>query len=519
VSPPPGEGAPAAPPASPPASPSGLPRLDRTIVSLAEDRPEKVLQFGEGNFLRAFVDWMLDRMNGAGLFNGRAVLVQPIAQGLADVINAQDGLYTVVLRGRQNGRVVDTREVVRSVSRCIDPHRDFEAFLACATSPDLRFVVSNTTEAGIRVDAADRPDSRPCPSFPGKLTQLLLHRFRHFDGDPDRGLVMLPCELIERNGDQLRRAVEETARRWELPAAFLEWVDRACLYTNTLVDRIVTGYPRDEAAELQAALGYEDRLLVAAEVFHAWVIESPRPLEAELPLREVGLDVVWTTDVTPYRERKVRILNGAHTMSVLAAFLAGLDTVGACMADPTFRAFIEGGIAEEVLPTLTLPRAELESFAGSVSERFANPFIKHQLLSISLNSVSKFKARILGTMLDYRRLRGNLPPRLTFSLAALLAFYRGATLRDGALLGARAGSPYRIEDEPGVLDAFHAVWAGHAEGPVTVAVAARVARTILARADLWGRDLEGALPGLTDAVAVHLAAICTDGARAALARV
>jgi tagaturonate reductase len=500
---------------------STLPRLSRATQPAASAAarllPERVLQFGEGNFLRAFVDWMLERMNRAGVFNGRAVLIQPIAQGLADAINAQDGLYTVVLRGRQDGHIVDSRELVAAVSRCVDPYRDFEAFLACAAAPDIRFVVSNTTEAGIRTDPADTLTARPAPSFPGKLTQLLYARFVAFGGDPARGWVMLPCELIERNGDNLRRAVEETARRWELPAVFLQWLDIACLFTNTLVDRIVTGHPRDEVAALEAALGYEDRLLVAAEVFHAWVIESPRNLESELPLREVGLDVVFTGDVGPYRERKVRILNGAHTMTVLAAYLAGLNTVGDCMNDAQFRAFIERGIAEEILPTLKLPAGELESFARSVAERFANPFIKHQLLSIALNSVSKFKARILGTILDYHNLRGTLPPRLVFSLAALIAFYRGQA-RDGTWVGTRAGAEYRIQDDPDVLQQFERAWAGHAHGPVSASMARPIALAILQQTAFWGQDLDAALPGLTDQVAQHLETITTQSIRPALPR-
>lgn len=502
-----------------PATAPPLPSLRRAVLRGAPmaPLPEKVLQFGEGNFLRAFVDWMLERMNAAGVFNGRAVLVQPIAQGLADLINAQEGLYTVVLRGRQDGQVVDRRELVSAVSRCVDPYRDCDAFLALATQPELRFVVSNTTEAGIRTDPGDTLDARPAPSFPGKLTQLLYARFRHFGGSTAHGWILLPCELIERNGDHLRRAVEETARRWELPAAFFAWLDMACVFTSTLVDRIVTGYPRDEAAALEAALGYRDRLLVAAEIFHAWVIESPRPLDAELPLREVGLDVTFTRDVGPYRERKVRILNGAHSMTVLAAYLAGLDTVGECMNDPTFRAFIEGGIREEIAPTLKLPAAELESFARSVSERFANPFIKHQLLSIALNSVSKVKARILPTLLDYRRLRGAPPRRLVFSLAALLAFYRGSELRDGALIGKRAGSEYRVEDDAEVLKAFHAAWAGHAEGDVPFEVARPIVLALLRRTDFWGQDLDAAVPGLADTVARHLELITSRGVRAALA--
>jgi len=480
--------------------------------------PEKVLQFGEGNFLRAFVDWMFARLNRRGAFGGRVVTVQPIAAGMARQINAQDGLYTLLLRGLQDGRIVEQREVVSAVSRCIDPYQDFDAFIACAANPDLRYVVSNTTEAGIKTDPADAPDARPAVSFPGKLTQLLHARFQHFGGAPERGLVMLPCELIERNGDALARAVAETARRWNLGDAFLRWLDEACLFTSTLVDRIVSGYPKDEAAELCAQLGYEDDLLVTGEVFHSWVIESRRPLDAELPFVAAGLDVTWTADMTPYRERKVRILNGAHTMTVLAAYLAGKETVRECMDDPLIRSYMQHGLDEEILPTLTLPRADLESFARSVTERFSNPFIKHYLLSIALNSVSKYKARILGTVLDYKRIKGRLPARLTFALAALIAFYRGSEIRDGALIGRRDGAEYRIQDDAAVLEGFRDAWRAAGDQPSRDACLALV-RRLLARADFWGQDLTAALPGFDAAVAQHLADICIDGVRAALERV
>jgi tagaturonate reductase len=491
--------------------------------------PERVIQFGEGNFLRGFVDWMLQRMNARGLFGGRAVLVQPLPTGAARQINAQDGLYTVVLRGLSHGVPIDSRELVSAVSRCIDPYTDFDAFLACAANPDLRFVVSNTTEAGICVDLADAPDARPARSFPGKLTQLLFARYQRMGGDPARGLVMLPCELIERNGDALARAVHETARRWALPTGFLRWLDDACLFTTTLVDRIVTGYPAAEAAALGAALGYDDRLLVAGEIFHTWVIETrretPRPLAHELPLAEAGLRVIWTSDITPFRERKVRILNGAHTMTALAAFLAGLDTVRACVDDPLLGPFLRRGIEDDILPTLGQPRDELRAFAAGVIERFANPFIEHQLLSIALNSVSKYRARILPTVRDHVRLGLGLPPRLTFALAALLAFYRGRELRDGVLIGRRAGAEYRICDEPAALEALRAAWtaAGDAVSPSpspgpSPAACLTLARTVLARADLWGDDLIAALPGLDAAVADHLHAITGAGARAAIER-
>jgi len=506
---------------SPAAVADGLPLLRASLLdpSSAAHRPypEKVLQFGEGNFLRAFADWMIGRMNARGLFGGRVVLVQPLPAGAARALNAQDGLYTVILRGLSGGQVVDTRELCSAVSRCIDPHVEHDRFLACARNPDLRFVVSNTTEAGIRTDPADAPDARPPVSFPGKLTQLLFARFQAFGGAPTRGLVMLPCELIERNGDALRRAVVETARAWALPAAFHAWLDASCLFTSTLVDRIVTGYPKDEADALGAALGYRDELMVAGEVFHSWVIEAPQALEDALPLRAAGLDVVWTRDITPYRERKVRILNGAHTMTALAAYLAGLETVRDVMDDRLFRAYLVQGIEDEILPTLTLPPGELVAFARSVIERFENPFIKHQLHSIALNSVSKYRARILGAVVDYTRIHGRLPPRLTFALAALVAFYRGHEIRDGALIGTRAGVAYRIQDEPAVLELFCDAWRAAGERPTAGGYLA-LAHAVLSRADLWGQDLGNNLPGLQGTVAAHVADIVEHGPRAALQR-
>jgi tagaturonate reductase len=491
------------------------PRWEESRAARARDLPERVLQFGEGNFLRGFVDWMLERMNRQGLFNGRAVLVQPIAQGSAELINEQDGLYTLLLRGVAAGSRSEQRELVTSVSRCLDPYRDFDAVLALAREPELRFVVSNTTEAGIRLDPDDRLDARPACSFPAKLTQLLYARFQHFDADPARGWVILPCELIERNGDALERAVKQLARDWALPVEFEAWLNRSSVFTNTLVDRIITGFPKDDADMLTSQLGYQDALMVAGEVFHCWVIESPRPLEEELPLARAGLDVVWTQDMTPYRERKVRILNGAHTLVALAAFLAGKDTVRECMDDPLFRGYVESALALEILPTLTLPAAELSSFASSVLERFGNPFIQHPLLNISLNSVSKYKARLLGTVLDNQR-QGRSSPRLEFALAALLAFYRGSELSEGTLMGERQGTPYPIRDEARVLEHFASVWRQSPSGACSAECCARLVNDTLARQDFWGCALNEVSPHLTVAVAGHLNAICTVGVRAAL---
>lgn len=493
---------------------------DERHAAAAEARrrelPERVLQFGEGNFLRGFVDWMLERMNRKGLFQGRAVLVQPIAQGLAERVNAQDGLYTVLLRGVEAKAMSESCELITSVSRCVDPHVDFEAFLALGRQAELRFVVSNTTEAGIRTDAGDRLEARPSPSFPGKLTQLLYARYQHFAGDAARGLVLLPCELIERNGDALQRTVLELAERWALPTEFVAWVRQSCVFTNTLVDRIITGYPKDEASELEQRFGYRDALIVAGEVFHCWVIESPHPLENELPLAATGLGVVWTNDMTPYRERKVRILNGAHTTVALAAFLSGKNTVRECMEDPLFRGYLEGAIRHEIVPTLSLPPDELSSFAASVLERFESPFIRHQLLSISLNSVSKYKARILSTVLDNQRRFGRPSPRLTFAFAALAAFYCGRELGNGALIGARDAGPYEIRDDLPVLEFFLTAWQ-HAEARAcSLEACARLVDELLARRDFWGAQADELSPDFRTAAGHHLHAICTHGARRAL---
>jgi tagaturonate reductase len=474
---------------------------------------EKVIQFGEGNFLRGFVDWMIHRLNTEGLFNGSVVIVQPLATGQIPQLNAQDGLYTVALRGLQNGTVVEETELVSSVSRGINPYTDYASFLKCAHEPALRYIVSNTTEAGIACDAAEKPTDQPPRSFPGKLTALMYERYRTFKGAADKGYVMLPCELIERNGDNLRRCVLQTARAWHLPLSFIEWIEKHNVFCNTLVDRIVTGYPKDEAAAFAQKLGYEDQLLNTGELFHAWVIEGPASLANELPFDRVGLNVVWTDNVTPYRDRKVRILNGAHTMTVLAAYLSGKDTVKECLDDPLFASYLRRGLSDEIIPTLDLPRADLESFAAAVCERFANPFVKHFLLSIALNSVSKFTARVLPSLKEYQLRRGTLPKRLTFSLAALLAFYRGTELREGALIGKRNGQDYLIKDSPAVLESFAAAWKKYDGSPTSTAT---LVANILSQSSLWHEELT-AIPGLAEAVTLQLRSILTNGPATTLA--
>lgn len=491
-------------------------RLNRSTHP-ARPFPERVIQFGEGNFLRGFVDWMIHRLNAAGKFGGRVVAVQPIAQGMAGALNEQDGLYTLVLRGIESGRAVDEREVVESVSRGLNPYAEFDAFLAVARDPNVRYVVSNTTEAGIAFSPADRFDDRPQASFPGKLTRFLFERYDKVGRGDAPGVLLLPCELIERNGDALRAAVLRTADNWRLPAAFRQWVESACAFANTLVDRIVSGHPAAEMPRLTEQLGYEDRLLVAGEPFHLWVIEADRRFAAELPFADVGLNVVWTDNMTPYRERKVRILNGAHTMTVPAAFLAGKDTVGECMEDATIRRFLERGLREEVIPTLDLPRPELERFAASVLERFANPHVRHELLSVTLNSLSKMKARVVPSLVEGVRRGGGgaVPRRLAFAFAGLIAFYRVVEVRDGAAFGSRGGKPYPIRDDAAVVEAFAADWATFDGSPEA---AHALVRRVLGRDAWWGQDLSQ-VPGLVDDVAAGLNRILREGAAAAIAAV
>jgi tagaturonate reductase len=428
-------------------------RPDLAGVPDAASLPERVLQFGEGGFLRGFVDWMIHGMNQQRLFGGRVVVVQPIAHGQVSALNEQDGAYTLLMRGVENGAVVERQEVITSISRGIDPYADFASYVRCAHNPDLRFIVSNTTEAGIAFSSTDKFTDAPQASFPGKLTRFLFERFQAFAADPQKGFVLLPCELIDRNGDRLKQTVLKTAALWNLGRGFEEWVASANVFTNTLVDRIVTGYPRDEMEELSAEAGYRDDLFDTSELFHLWVIEGPEDISQELPLAKAGYNVIVTDSMKPYRDRKVGILNGAHTSTALAAYLAGFDYVGDAVADPLVSSFMRRAIYGEVIPTLTLPKDELELFAEAVFERFSNPFIKHALQSIGLNSVSKYRARVLPTVERYLAAKGKLPSRLTFALAALLAYYRGTTVESGALIGSRDGQSYRVMDNLPILSA------------------------------------------------------------------
>ena len=478
-------------------------------VSLKNSGPIKIMQYGEGNFLRAFADYMVDVANESGVFDGSVAIVKPIAGGSLDAFRRQGNRYTVCLRGLRDGRVVDERRRISCVAKALDSYAQYGEYMALAELPELEFVISNTTEAGIVFDPTCSCEDAPPVSFPAKLTQFLHQRYRHFEGDPAKGLVMLPVELIEDNGKKLRACVLRYIEQWKLEEGFLSWVETACTFCSTLVDRIVTGHPQNDAASMQASLGYRDELLDVAEPFGLWVIESERDISERLPLHKAGQPVVFTKDQRPYRERKVRILNGAHTSTILAAYLAELDTVGECMADPQMFGFMERAVLDCIVPNVPMPRAEAEAFAQSVFERFRNPFIRHECLSISLNSVSKWKARVLPSLKDFLFATGKLPAPLVFSLSALLAFYTVEREDGGNVFGSRGGRPYPIRDNPEVLDFFHA----HSKNDTEEYV-----RLALKNESLWGENLDG-LSDLTETVNRHLEAIRRDGIRQAISEV
>ena len=477
---------------------------------LLKNAPERVLQFGEGNFLRAFADYWFDMANEKAGWNGKCVLVQPIAQGLTQLINRQEGLYTLYLRGRQNGEKVDAKRVISSVSRCLNPYekQEYDAMMDVAAGEALEYIVSNTTEAGIVYDPSCRLEDCPPASFPAKLTQVLLHRWRA--GRP--GVVVLSCELIDNNGKELLRCVNQYIKQWGLEEGFARWVNGDCTFCSTLVDRIVPGRIRDaaEAARLEDENGYRDALIDVGEVFGVWNIEGPEWLAEKLPFRAAGLNCPVVPDVTPYKKRKVRILNGAHTGFVLGAYLAGYDIVRDCMQDDVILGFMNRMLHEEVIPTLPLDRQDLEAFAAAVQDRFNNPFINHELMSITLNSTSKWRARNMPSLLEYAQTAGKLPPCLAMSFAAYIAFYSSdiqALTEQGLVCRRPKGNEYTVSDDRWVLEFYYSRRGVSDETLV---------HDVMTNEKMWGQDLT-LVPGFEQAAAENLRRIRTEGARAAFA--
>lgn len=461
------------------------------------NRPIKVIQFGEGNFLRGFVDWMIQRMNQELNWDGSVAIVQPLKQGLVDLLRTQDFEYTHYLKGIKDKIAVSEHYINDSISMGVKPYEDFQAYLHLAHIESANIIVSNTTEAGIIYQEQDRFDMDADVSYPGKLTRLMYERYTYYKGAMDKGYILLPCELIDYNADRLKEAVLSYVEAWKLGSEFKEWVLEANTFCNTLVDRIVPGYPRETIDAVWEELGYKDQLVVESEQFNLWVIEGNENVQKAFPADEAGCNALFVEDVTPYKMRKVRILNGAHTTLVPVAYLMGIETVRESVEHDILRNFLYKAIFDEIIPTLTLSQEELEIFAAEVIERFKNPFIKHYLMSISLNSMSKYKARVLPSVLEYINRKNELPKRLVFALSAYIVFYSGHYKQQ----------VIDVKDSEDIMELYSSAYAGFDGSKESLQV---LVEKILAYSYLWEGNLND-VPKLQDAVVDYAYTILTEG--------
>jgi len=468
-------------------------QLNRKTAAIPKTLPLKVMQFGGGNFLRAFVDWMIQVLNEQTDFNGGVVIVKPTDRGNYELLKSQDGLFTVVLDGIKNGNLVAEKKVVSCVTAVINPYTEWENYLALAHEPSIRFITSNTTEAGIRFNTEDTFDGNPQKEFPAKLTRWLYQRFQFFNGDKTKGCILLPLELIEDNGTVLKDTILKNSEHWQLGDAFKQWIETANYFCNTLVDRIVSGYPTNRKEEIQTSTGNSDQLMVAGEYYHSWVIQGSQLVQKELPFDKTTLNVSFVEDLAPYREMKVRILNGAHTAMVPVAYLAGIRFVKEAMDDTVISNFVETVLYEEAAHTLDFPDMLKHQFVADVLDRFRNPLLQHQLISISLNSTAKFVARLLPTLKDYYKKEEQLPKRIVFGLSALLLFYKGAY----------NGEQIDLNDDPEVIDFFRKQWELYTTGEVDLFT---VIKSILSNSAIWEEDLSQ-LNGLAEMVCQNIGTI------------
>lgn len=479
--------------------PDALDRAARERLANDHRLPIKVLQIGEGNFLRGFADWMLHKANGQGLFGGGVAVTQPRPSGRPhmDQLKAQQGVYTLLVRGIREGRRVEERETISVLTRMIDPYEEWEAFLALAEEAELEFVISNTTEAGLTYQHSEWKPEVPVLSYPGKLTAFLYRRYSTFKGDSAKGLIHLPCELLDRNGERLREIVLKHADDWGLPEAFKAWVKDANRFLNTLVDRIVTGYPGGEAEAYFDEWGYADPLLTTAEPYYFWAIQGDAELERRLPLARAGLNVRWVDDLAPYQLRKVRILNGTHTMMATIGLVNGVREVREALEHPVWGPKFMQGLFDEIVPGLQLDRGEMIGYANETLERFRNPFIKHKLSDIAMNSLSKWKVRLLPSLKAHLARTGSLPTVLTESLASLLRLYRHEQ-PEGAPPESRLpdGTTVPLRDDPALLALIAEAWQPYYQGEASLA---SCVQRILSLTAIWEEDLT-AYPGLADAV-------------------
>lgn len=467
-------------------------KINRTNSGLSDKLPIKIVQFGEGNFLRAFVEYAVQKLNQEADFKAGIAVVQPIDKGLVNMINAQDGLYTLFMKGVKKGKEIQEKELITNIVKAIDPYASFQEYLSLAKEEELAFIISNTTEAGIEYIESDRLEMQPPVSFPAKLTVLLHERFKHFNGAANKGLTIIPCELINYNSDTLKGIILKYCVDWKLEEGFIVWLLNSCSFHNTLVDRIVPGYPKDQIEEYNSQLDYKDDLIVSAESFFLWVIEGDDELKAKLPFDRTDLDVKIVSDMQPYRTRKVRILNGAHTAMVPFSILYGNETVKETVDNAFTGDFVNKAVFDEINETLNMDRAELTSFSEEILDRFRNPFIKHLLSSIALNSISKFKVRVLPSLTGYVAIHDQLPAHLTFAFAALIRFYKGTW----------KGEILPVNDSEDIVSFFDGLWKSDDYE--------KIARLTLQNKNFWDEDLT-AIPNLTKAITTALEEIDANG--------
>ncbi len=468
--------------------------LNRATAPAAVAYPERILQFGEGNFLRAFVDWIVYNMNKKLDFNAGVVVVQPIPNGMVDMLNDQDGLYHLNLQGINHGETIDSLELIDVITRGLNPYTRFDEYLKLAENPEMRFVVSNTTEAGITFDPSCQFTDQPASSYPGKLTQLLYHRFTTFQGDPSKGWLIFPCELIFHNGTELNAAILRYIEHWNLGSEFENWYKTACGVFSTLVDRIVPGYPKDSIGSILDRTQLEDKLVVQAEIFHLWVIEAPEWVEKEFPASKAGLNVLFVPSEKPYHDRKVTLLNGPHSALAPVAYLAGLNTVRESVEHEIVGRFVDQVVFDELLKTLDLPETELRKFANDVLDRFRNPFVKHFVTSIMLNAFPKFKTRDIPGLKIYNQRFGKLPKGLVLGLAAIITYYKGGVRADGA--------PVVPNDDVAIVQLLSDLWA---TGSID-----KVVKGVLGAEFIWGEDMNE-ITGLAELLAELLTSIQEKG--------
>lgn len=473
-------------------------RLNRSNAGITRVYPERIIQFGEGNFLRAFVDWMVNSMNAKADFNSSVVVVQPLPNGMIDMLNEQDGLYHVNLQGLNKGETVNSIELIDVISRSLNPYTQFSDYLKLAEQPEMRFVFSNTTEAGIAFDPECKLEDEPASSYPGKLTQLLYHRFKTFNGDKSKGLLIFPCELIFHNGAELKKTIHQYITLWNLENDFREWFETACGVYSTLVDRIVPGYPKETINDILEKIQFEDKLVVQAEIFHLFVIEAPKSVAKEFPADKAGLNVLFVQDEKPYHERKVTLLNGPHTVLAPVGYLSGLNIVKECLRDEVMSKFIYMIMYKELIETLDLPKSDLKKFSDDVLERFNNPFVHHLLTSIMLNSFPKFKTRDLPGLKKYLERKGTLPSGIVLGLAAIITYYKG---------GKRGKTEIVPNDDKAIVDLLKILW--------SLNDIEMVAKGVLAAEFIWGENLNS-IPGLHEKLVFYLKMIDEFGMKEAV---